>query len=105
MEFAKYVGTADERLMLERDWKAAGIEDQGTVSWNKLNGYSVPRKAFSDAAWTALSADPGIVFTGDRPTADETAEAAINAAKARLLARQSGAVVLHKQDEIPTDGN
>lgn len=104
MEYAKYVGTADNRVMLERDWKAAGIENQPTVVWSKANGYSVPRSALSDDAWGVLATDPGIVFTGERPSADETTEAAINAARARLAARQTGTVVLHKQDEIPADG-
>lgn len=105
LEYAKYIGTADSRVMLERDWKAAGIEDQGTVVWGPANGYTVARSAFSDDAWAVLTTDPGIVFTGERPTADEAAEAAVSAAKARLLARQSGVTfVLHAQDEIPASG-
>lgn len=101
MDFAKYVGTATVRLMTETDWKAAGIEDQGTVEWSAANGYAVARSRFSDAAWAALATDPGIVVTGARPDASEVQEAAIAAARARLLARQGGSVALHKQDDVP----
>lgn len=105
MEYAKYVGTADQRVMLGRDWKAAGIEDQDTVIWNAANGYSVARDRFSDDAWAVMATDPGIVFTGERPDAAERDEAAINAAKARLRARMEGATfVLRAQDEIPAAG-
>jgi hypothetical protein len=101
VEFAKYIGTADSRVMHERDWVMAGVPNQGTVTWGPANGYSVPRSALSDDAWAALGNDPGIVFTGERPDAQETTEAAIEAARRRLLARNQGAEVLHKQDEIP----
>lgn len=106
MEFAKYVGLADQRQMLERDWVAAGVPNQGSVSWDRTNGFAVPRNRFSDDAWALLATDPGIVFTGERPRADETAEAAVNAARSRLMARQAGnAEVLHAQDPIPTSGD
>lgn len=104
MEFAKYIGTADERMMLERDWKAAGVDDQDTVVWNAMNGHTVSRERFSDDAWAILANDPSIVFTGERPKADEVQEAAVNAAKARLLARQGGQTVLHSQDQVPAAG-
>jgi hypothetical protein len=101
-EYAKYVGTADSRVMHERDWVDAGVPNQGTVVWGPSNGYSVPRSALSDDAWAVLGNDPGIVFTGDRPDASEQTEAAIEAAKRRLRARNSGYdEVLHAQDEIP----
>jgi hypothetical protein len=103
-EYAKYVGLGDVRLMMERDWKAAGIDDQGTIQWDATTGFMVPRERFSDAAWAALANDPGIVFTGDRPDGAEIDEAAVNAARGRLLARQAGAPVLHAQDEIPAAG-
>lgn len=104
MEYAKYVGTADQRVMTERDWKAAGVLDQTTVMWTPANGFSVGRDRLSDDAWGLLGTDPGIVFTGERPDVDETNEAAVNAAKARLRARMAGDEVLHKQDEIPAVG-
>lgn len=105
MEFAKYVGTATVRLMHETDWKAAGIENQPTVEWNAGNGYALPQSRFSEAAWAALATDPGIVFTGARPELSEVHEGAVAAAKARLIARQQGSVVLHKQDEVPAVGD
>jgi hypothetical protein len=101
MEYAKYVGMADSRVMQERDWVNAGVPNQGTVSWNQANGYSVPRSALSDDAWAILGNDPGIVFTGDRPDVSEQTEAAVEAATRRLRARMSGTEALHSQDEIP----
>lgn len=101
MDYAKYVGTAGVRVMLDTDWRAAGIDKQETVQWDATNGFMVPRSRLSDDAWALLGNDPGIVFTGERPDAAEVDNAAVNAAKGRLLARQSGQVVLHKQDEIP----
>lgn len=101
VEYAKYVGTSDVRLMRDTDWRAAGIQDQATVMWEQRNGYTVPRSAFSDEAWATLGNDPGIVFTGERPDVQETTDAAIEAARRRLLARNQGLEVLHTQDEIP----
>lgn len=100
-EYAKYIGTADTRVMLARDWVAAGVPDQGTVIWDASNGYMVGRSALSDDAWGVLANDPGMVFTGERPDGAETTEAAIEAAKRRLMARTTDDTVLHSQDEIP----
>lgn len=100
-EFARYVGTATVRRMLDRDWKAAGIEDQKTIEFSPRNGYAVARDQFTDAAWEALASDPGIIFTGERPDPDATHNARVEAAKNRLRARQAGHDVLHAQDEIP----
>lgn len=103
MEFARYVGTSTVRRMTAAQWKAAGIENQDTVEWRAANGFAVGRDRFTDEAWEALANDPGIVFTGTRPDAAETNEAAVNAAITRLRARQGGQEVLHRQDEIPTE--
>ena len=105
VDYAKYVGTADTRIMSGADWRAAGIDKQDTVVWNASNGHTLARDRFSDDAWAALALDPHIVFTGERPDASEVAQAEMNAARNRLMARQSGAVVMHAQDPVPAVDN
>jgi hypothetical protein len=97
--YARYVGGATTRRITQRDWRSRGI-DQGTLSWTAANGYSVPRDDISDAAWEILRLDPGLVLTEDEPTPQVMADAKVEAAKARLLARAGGAEVLHAQDPI-----
>lgn len=101
MHYAKYIGTAGVRRMLERDWKAAGVENQATVEWSPRNGFSVPQSDLTEAAWHILANDPGIVLTGDRPETADLNAAKVEAAKNRLSSRAAGADVLHAQDEIP----
>jgi len=104
MQYVKYVGLADVRVMAKEDWEKSDVMGQGTVVFSAANGYTLPESQFTEQALATLALDPSIVFTGERPSADERQNAAIEAAKNRLLARQSGVVVLHKQDEIETAG-
>lgn len=98
--YARYVGGATTRRITERDFKDRGIE-QRTLSWNGANGYSIPREDISDAAWEILKLDPRIVLTDQEPTQAVIEQAKIDAAKARLIARQNGEEVAHAQDPVP----
>lgn len=87
-EFAKYIGTATTRRMLERDWQQAGVRDQGTVEWSKRNGYVVARDQLTDEAWDMLAGDKDIVVVDtDHPTPAQITEAHTQAAVARMQAR------------------
>ena len=87
-EYARYIGRSTTRRMTKRDWVAAGVTDQDTLTWNKRNGFSVSRDQISDAAWAILANDAGIVVVDKpNPTNDEVHEAAVSASVARLTAR------------------
>jgi hypothetical protein len=73
--------------MLERDWAAAGVKDQGTVEWSTRNGYQVARDQFTDEAWDMLGRDTGIVIVDADATPEQVQEAHVSAAVARMKMR------------------
>lgn len=46
----KYDGGHSERVIEARHWKAAGVEDQGTVRWTPLNDWTVDASELSETA-------------------------------------------------------
>jgi|GEM_PF-6601724 len=41
-EVIKYVGTANVREIMGKDWSKIDVEDQGVVRWSKDNKWTVP---------------------------------------------------------------
>lgn len=57
-----YVGTADVRRILKKDWTSIGVEDQDAVEWSKKNRFQVPAKDLSKGALAYLDeTDDGFV--------------------------------------------
>lgn len=54
---AKYVGTADRRVIEAKDWKSIGVEDQGKVVWDEKNKFAVPVSDLQDGAVKHLEED------------------------------------------------
>lgn len=52
-----YVGDAGTREISKADWRAAGVEDQETVTWNADNEYRVPADQFTEQALQVLTRD------------------------------------------------
>lgn len=45
-----YTGGATERIITEDQWKAAGVENQGTVVFNKDNNHRIPLNELTEPA-------------------------------------------------------
>src|SRR5687767_13787916 len=66
MEYVRYVGTADVRMITKDEWRGAGVKDQDTVVWNRANRWTVPLEDISDNARPFIEDDPGlVVFDSD----------------------------------------
>lgn len=55
----EYVGTAHVRKITAADWKQAGVEDQGAVTWDRSNRHKVKASELSSAALEVLREDSG----------------------------------------------
>lgn len=65
MEFVKYIGPSQVRMILPEEWAAAGVTDMGTVGWSAVNNWSVPVDSFTDKAMeVAIRPDPAFVVIG-----------------------------------------
>lgn len=65
MEYVRYIGPSQTRLILADEWAAAGIPDMGSVEWSAANNFSVPVDRFTeDALDKAIRPDAGFVIVG-----------------------------------------
>ena len=48
--YITYTGMATLRQISKSDWKKAGVEDQGDVEWNAINGYRISVNDLSEKA-------------------------------------------------------
>lgn len=55
----KYTGHPGTRRITRAQWEAAGVSNQGTVEWNKSNGYSVPGSKLKKGALDILESSDG----------------------------------------------
>lgn len=46
-KIVRYVGTADTRIITDAQWAAAGVADQKSVEWNRVNGRELPATDFT----------------------------------------------------------
>lgn len=74
MEYARYIGTANVRVISKRDWETIGIVDQPQTVWHSRNSWLIPRDQFSGDAWRYLEKDNGFVYMGDAPGLDVQAD-------------------------------
>jgi hypothetical protein len=63
----KYIGIADIRRISDADWDAIKIRLQGTVQWDKLNGFTVLGDRLRDDAVAYLRSDPEFVVVNEDP--------------------------------------
>jgi hypothetical protein len=57
----KYIGIADIRRITDDDWDKIKVRLQGTVQWDKLNGFTVLGERLRDGAIAYLQSDPDFV--------------------------------------------
>lgn len=63
MDTIKYVGTATNRIIREKEWEQAGVVGQETVLWEVGNGYTVDASKLTQAARDLLKKEPFFVFS------------------------------------------
>lgn len=63
-ETIKYTGDAGVREISAADWKATGVEDQKTVTWDADNNYTVLASLLNPAALEVIKRDKNLKRSG-----------------------------------------
>lgn len=61
----KYIGIADIRRISDDDWDKIKVRLQGTVQWDKSNGFTVLGERLRDGAIAYLRSDPDFVVVNE----------------------------------------
>lgn len=68
--YVEWVGSAGYREVTDQQWRDAGIEDQGTVTWTRESP-RVDLSELTDAARERLAAEPDFKFVHEAPKEDD----------------------------------
>ena len=61
----RYIGIADIRRITDDDWDRINVRLQGTVQWDKMNGFTVLGERLRDGAISYLREDPDFVVIAE----------------------------------------